>query len=478
MRHELSMSGENTDPFQETVDAIQNDRDPRLAGVAPALGEISISARTVLAVKIGEESVRIGQKRVPFSARRDAADYTDYRYRFLKVLTENQSSDPTQPHGELTPRDIWALMGEESKLDKEAMNAIKKWLPALSYYRQPLVVSTGKRGRGSRYSINPSFFLDIQEHGSSEPSPRPTPTPEEVYEIVRHLSQFDFVMREYGAPEMDPELEIILEAMRPDYRQMIAQGQSIQDFRIEALSKLDQLFSDQDYISRYKQSLNKDAPEYGLLRYVYDLTPNERFLVSRLLKARVEPVSTSGQLRLEAVDENGMIIAVLTPKGITEAMGAKEVTLERVQRGEDLQPGAVIFSRDKEEQPQSGEVNLRNERVEELLEVIEAVANDTAATFLTNLKASKRYRLARIQAVFPRLTTNKLMSAKENGVINPVREQPISLEDVIRIIIHSDAYLRNIFTTRKYKDRIEEIIRKVIEENIERVEEELAEQED
>jgi hypothetical protein len=460
-----------TEAVQPSAGEVTDERQLRDQAVAPALGEISLQSRTVLAVKAGEDSIRIGQKKMPYTARRDAADYTDYRYRFFRVLTEHQSGSAAEPHQELTPREVWALMGEGGKLDKEVMNAIKKWLPSISYHRQPLVVSTGKRGRGSRYAVNPNFFLDVQERRTTAPAPRALPDTTEVYEAVRHLTQFDFAIREYGVLQLDPELEMSLQEHRPDYSLLRAEGQELSDFKAEALSKLDQLLSDQDYIARYKSSLNKQAPEYGLLRYIYDLTPNERFFVRRLIKAKVEPVTTAGELRLEAVDENGMLISFISPSSVE-----KEPQERQNDKGDtkEINISEVIYdSRQAGDSTAEGEVSLRGERLESLLEVIEVIASDAAATFLVNFNAAKTYRLAQVQTAFPKLTTNKLVSAKTNNIINNVKDQPLSIEDVVRIILHSDPYLRNAFTTRKYKERINAIIQRVIDENVERVEQEL-----
>jgi hypothetical protein len=449
-------------------------RQSRETELAPVLGEMSIQPRTTLDLHLRTEHVRLGQNRIALRMPWDSIDYSDYRSRFLQTVVAHQSTTG-EAHPPLKPLEIWAAMGEEGKFPDELMRGIKKWLPKLTYRRQPLIEWNGKRGRGATYAVNQKFQLNLLEKKVELLIPEiELPDADEVYETVRHLSQFDFVLREYGILEMEPGLEIALQSHKPDYTQLKNSGKSIQDFRAGALAKAEQLLGDQQYIGRYKKSLDKASPEYGLLRYIYDLTPDERFFMRKLLKSKVEPVLLDGNLRLEAVDERGMLIAVLTPS-LLEKPVENSTETEAEQTTVSSENTEIIFDRRAQTADSTeGEVDLRNERLESLLEVVEAVADEVAATFLVSLKASKVYRLAQVQAVFPKLTINKFMSAKKNNIINPVREQPISLEDVIRIMLHSDPYLRNVFTTRKYRDQINGIVNKVIERNTQRVEQELS----
>jgi len=473
MRYERSNSGLDADTTETVRDTeSQGSDDIRVGAVASVIGELSLQPRHTLDIQLRPGHTRLGQKRVPFSLPRESRDYSDYRYRFLKALTDRQS-DAGEAHPTMKPTEIWQAMGEEGRFEADVMIGIKRWLPKLSYHKQPLIAWNGKRGRGASYGVNQRFFLDVDDRIAKKIMPMiELPAAAEIYESVRHLSQFDFVLREYGVLEIEPGLEMALQDYKPDYSEIKNDGQSVQEYRAKALAKLDLLLSDQSYLSRYKEASDKSSPEYGLLRYIYDLTPNERYLLQRLTKANVEPSTVGGELRLEAIDQYGMLIAFLSPR-------STEKTVEFQPPAEKPAPADVIYDRRAEnDNSVEGEVSLRTERIEAMLDIIEAVANDTAATFLVNFRADKSYRLAQIQSAFPKFTTNKLVSAKTNNVITSVKNQPLSLEDVIRVVIHSDVYLRNLFTTRKYRDQVDSIIKKVIAENTERVENELIGEDD
>lgn len=445
-------------------------RETREALAAPALGEISLQPRRQLEVILRHDSLRIEQKAIPLRLPYEQVDYSPYRSGFLRSVIARQSLEEA-PHAFVRPLDVWSDMGYSGKFPTDLMIGVKRWLPYVSYRRQHLIEGNGKRGRGAFYSVNNAYLLKLID-ASQEKQPAMPELPDlaEVREAVRHLTQFNFLFNERGVLTVDPMVEIALEQHRPDYSQLRAEGGTIEDFRAASLLKFGMLLEDKAYLHEFRRGYGPKSVQEVLASYISDLDPNERFFVKTLLSSTLEPVAEAGKVRLEAIDRRGMLLGVLYPS----AADKREILNEPTSN----QPEVIFERRQTTTEELKKEVSLRDERLEGLLEIVEAVANDVAATFLTTLNAAKSYRLAQIQAVFPKLTTNKLMSAKENRVINPVREQPISLEDVIRILIHSDVYLRNVFTTRKYKDRIEEIINRVIEENLKRVEEELGGQED
>lgn len=462
---------------------------PRAANIAPALGEISIQPRTELDLKLVTGNIRLGQKKMPFRLPKEQNDYSDYRYRFLVAMAASQAQ-VGELHPELKPLEIWAAIGEEGKFPAELMIAIKRWLPTLTYRGKRLVEGNGKRGRGATYWVNQAFFLNVDDRIAEQlPSQEPLPDPAEIYEAVRHLAQFDFAIREHGVLEMEPGLEMSLQAVKPDYAQLRGSGVDLREFRAEAAAKMSKLLTDLDYISRYKDSLDKDSPEYGLLRYIYDLTPNERFFVERLTRGQVIPHRMGGELRLEAVDERGMIIATVLPRGTIDALETEqepgEADVEPASRHiEHWHDEDVVFDRQQQNRPGSGEIKFKNQLEAEMIGLVEAVAETTAMTFLERFRSDKIYSREHLLNAFPKLSIASVVSARDNNILpgEPRRTASgrpgMSLEDVIKVTLYSDGYLQNVVTARKYKKQIHSIIKEVIDRCVQSVEDELSGLED
>lgn len=278
----------------------------------------------VISMRLGVRMLRIGQKRrniLYSNNREDQVDYAELRRKALIYLLENQDR-------EVTPQEIWEYVhdGNAPEVDIHAMVQIRVWLlEKLTIRRgQHLIVHNGKRGKGSKYHVNPdvriNFVVDKTDgqeaEGEGSHGYVPLGQPEKAFgaevqeeDLVNigdlamaanHLAGFNSLLEGYNCllPE---EIVADLRQYMPDLTHIVKahNGQrnhideAIWAYRKGAIARFEEIFSDLEGLFVFLDQAGQDSPQYAFVNWVMKLDNNQPGLnqlnlVTKLLKSRVE----------------------------------------------------------------------------------------------------------------------------------------------------------------------------------------------
>lgn len=461
--------------------------EPESAPTEPTQPEARESEPTTVEVLLGKQSVFLGkQKRmVPLSKRHYEAqtDYSDVRRKAFQILIENQG-------GEIKANDLWNQLYPDGRpLERNTMSSVRAWLLELSYSRKHLVLFNGKRGTAASYRISPDFNLALVEATQQRKQPE-IDKPVEVADMfvaARHLEQFNFVLRQKGCSEVDSKIVNDLEQFRPDYHHIKGNAEAIRQSRIDAIARIEKFINDQERMYRFVEATDAKRADFRFVEYLFGLEEDQLELIKRLITCRVERVPINGgRFRIEAVDENDRVIAWSDPFAKTASELSE--TPEREERIEPEQhdekpseePALKTISNDNGESNEVATQTPKTERKKaddgngkfsesELakLSLLETVVLDTAMTLLEHLSPGESYTRPHIQNFLPKFSANRVATAKDNHVVPKEKHKKFTIEEAIKVVLYTHRDLQNIYTNRKYKRVVEDIIQRAFKKAIE-----------
>lgn len=461
-----------SDPAIEVVAAAPAQPEP-----APAPGETREVPQIEVEVVLGESVIALGKQRkvVPLSRRHYAAqaDYSDQRRSGLKALIDHQAQ------GEMRVNDLWKFVGGDTPIDKNTMTSLRAWFLSLSYRRSPLIYFNGKRGPAAAYRVASEFKLVIVDAPKQSEIIEFPVEAGDMFITARHLEQFDFVLRQNNCPELESKLVKELERYRPDHSHIKGDVDAIRQSRKEAITRVEAIISSQEWMLNFIETTDPEDPQFKFIEYISGLEEEQLKLISRLMTARVERVPVNGgRFRIEAVDEDDYTIAWSDPFDKTasplsqvaeeepENLGERaliedlEETIDETEEAEAATPEG-----DSEVEVDNGKASGKKEFNEtELakLKLLETVAYGAALSFAEHFEPEGEYLRQQVQVFLPRFDTKRVATAKDNHVITKEKHRKFGITDVVKVVVYTDRDLQNVFTNRKYKKIVDEILARAI----------------
>ncbi|MBI4033817.1 hypothetical protein HY379_02340 [Candidatus Saccharibacteria bacterium] len=445
------------------------------------LAETGEGAKYNIVLRVRGNAIQVGKngKIIPLSSRRHASqkDYSRERLDALKVLIRNQGS-------ELTPYDIWDEIGQGKSFDRHTMTSVRTWFKKLTHKRRPLVLFNAKRGRGSRYVASPDFNLEIVEDSTTK-APETSYTLFELgdlYVAARQLEQFNPILRNSDCAEIEPRLVRSLEGYQPDYSHIKGDTQAIWESREQAFSRVEKLFDDDERFFSFLATADEKSPEYQFVEYLFGLDDDQKALVKRLMKARIErDVLSADRIRFWAVnarDRNEIIayteVIIREPSPLTEIFEELSPTPDGSESEEPLRAEPVSQEKVAVSGTATAAVAVKHERLtpteREKLNHMRLETEEIAATYLTSALGGdpyKKHKRTEIQGVFAGFTTKVVREALEAGIISREQRRPtFDIKSTIQILLFNGIKTQNTYRTRKYRRLIETIIEQTISKTI------------
>ena len=412
----------------ETVEVvpIEPTIEPEPHAVPVAVAETGESVKQNVTIRVRGNAIQLGKagKIIPLSGRSQERqhDYGPARVAALKLLIQNQDRV-------VSAQEIWKEIDSLAPRTTNARAAIRNWLSGLSYRRQPIIITSGKRGYGAKYWVSPAFSVDIKEEQlTKSEAQHAEKLPLELgdlYIAANQLEQFNPILKKHNCAEIDPKLVKSLRKYSPDNSHIRGDAQAIWDNREKAFSSVERFFDDEERFFDFLASADSKSPEYRFVEYLFGLDEEQRALVKRLMRARVErEVLSENQIRFWAINSRDKddIIAftdVITrePSQLTEMVEEhthlQEYTAQVTPAAATPAQPPVTYDYGEIEAPKRARLSRRNRQ---RLDSIRLAAEEIADRFLADFNPDESYKRDQLASQFRTLTTKTVATAMENNV--------------------------------------------------------------